>query len=300
MKSAKVSILCVLAFVAINASAGDYYQIGTNWDKRPFTPEDLASGSVAAKKGGMAVGKVAGGGTIFYLGKINGHHLAATNHHVYPFGCRGEVIPFPNLKKVYTCTNLVGTWQRLDLTIFEMRVPASDDAELEGKGLKFAFHADSYPGQKLTTVGYGHHKNPKSIPMIDESEDCRVYSAKNEVVLKADPSEQNVTEDTFKVYSIAHGCESSHGDSGSAILDRETGDIVAVLWGATFGRPARGQDSKYLQSLIDKPVPADIWGLLNYGTSVRKIHEVLSSDVADPEKKFDGDNRETLKALLSR
>jgi hypothetical protein len=291
----KLVLLLSVSLFSVPAVARDYYQAGSQWDKRLFTEADLATASPATVKAAMALGHVRGGATAFYIGKFAGRHLGATNHHVYPFGCQDEPIQFEFLKKTYICARLIGTWADLDLTIFSLRVPPEDEAAIEGHALKFAFKEDVVPGQKLVTIGYGHHRNPNHRPMIDEGPDCMVLSGKNDFRHKAESGGHG----TLRVWSISHGCESSQGDSGSAILDRETGKVVAILWDVTENRPARLQDTAYLESLTRVPNDDDIWNQMNYAGAMPKAYAVIKADVENPASSLNAIQRDTLRALLA-
>lgn len=277
---------------ASSALANDFYQTGSQWDKRLVTAKDLEAGSPTLKKAMRALGRVTGGASAFYIGKWNGHHLGVSNHHVYPGGCRGEQIPFPFLKKSYWCTNLVGTWLEMDMTIFEMDVPAADETLLAGAALKMGFRAEIYPGQKLVNVGFGHHRNPQLLPAADDSEDCMVISGKNDfrrVQVPDDPE--------YNIWSVANGCEASPGDSGSAILDRATGEVVLVLWASKPGKIEKIQDSAFLKQLTQTQGP-EVWTELNYGAPVPKLLELIRRDVADASSSLTPEARTTLKALI--
>lgn len=296
MKNAIVFIGLMIA--SISSQAGDWAQIGSNWDKAPFTQEKFASASSTTQKAAMALGHISGGATSFYIGKISGKHLAVTNHHVYPFGCRDEMIEFPFMKHTFRCTNLIGTWPQIDTTIFELSVPKPFEDEILPHALKFAFEKDVTPGQKLLTMGFGHNRNGLKQPMLDDSEDCKVYSAKNEFRLLLDPDQNLYPGDPdFFAWSLAHACESSQGDSGSAILDRETAEVVAILWTMKSNRAERFQDSSYLNSLITNP-NEDVWTQMNYGVPVRKVKEIIAADVMSADSKLDEEQKATLKALL--
>jgi hypothetical protein len=292
-----MKFMCLLASLLFTtlALAGDYYQLGSAWSKREVTENDLASGSPALKKAMLSLGRVSGGATAFYIGKVNGHHLGVSNHHVYPGGCRGEVLNFPFFKKTYTCTNLVATWIELDTTIFELDVPASDDKELEKAALKFAWHANIYPGQKLLTLGFGHHRNPQLKPVVDESEDCIVISGKNDFRRVLDPVQD--PEPEYTVWSIADGCEASQGDSGSAVLDRATGEIVAVLWTTKEPKLERVQDTTFLRNLATTQGP-EVWGELSYASPAPKLREFISAAINNPGSELSEEARATLRALI--
>lgn len=298
MKNAKYFLLTIIS--SLSAYAGDWAQIGSTWNKAPLTKARFESSSPAVQQAARALGHISGGASAFYIGKINGKHLGVSNHHVYPGGCRDEMIEFPFMNHTFRCTNLVGTWPTIDTTIFELSVPKVFEDEIAPYALKFAFDKDIYPGQKLINLGYGHHRNELKQPMLDESDDCKVYSAKNDFRFLADPDTDLYSSDEppFTVWSVAHGCESSQGDSGSAILDRESGEVVAILWTMKSNRAERFQDSAYLNSLITSP-SEDVWTQMNYGVPVQKVKEIIEADMVSESTTLDAEQKATLSALLS-
>ena len=56
------------------------YRMGDEWGKKKVTIGELEKKS-PFQRAAMATGSVSGG-TAFYLGKYNGFHVVATNHHV--------------------------------------------------------------------------------------------------------------------------------------------------------------------------------------------------------------------------
>jgi hypothetical protein len=205
------------------------------------------------------------------------------------------LIRFPFLDKEFACAYLVASWPEIDTSIFAIRVPRASEAALQRRALKFAFRGDVYPGQRLLTIGYGGHRNPFLKPMVDLGPDCRVFSGRNDFRFKLEP--EYFETDRMQVWSLAHGCEASPGDSGSAILDRVTGEVVAILWATTPGRSARAQDSSYLSSLLESPND-DVWEQLNYAAPALKIFETINATIAVPSDFMDLDRRNTLRALI--
>lgn len=294
MKKIIFSILILLGFLH-QAFANDYYQLGSEWNKRLVNETELTTGPNALKKAMLGLGRVTGGATAFYIGKINGKHLGISNHHVYPGGCRGEVIPFPFLKKTYLCTNLIGTWIEYDATVFELSVPAEDEPLLARAALTMGFRDEIYPGQKLLTLGFGHHRNPQLLPVVDDSDDCIVLSDRNEFRRVVDPTPNSEPE--YNVWSIAYGCESSQGDSGSAVLDRQTGRVVSIVWTTKEPKIERVQDSQFLRSLAKTHGP-EVWTEVSYGVALPKLAERIKRDVEDPASGLDQEQRSTLSELI--
>lgn len=93
-----------------------------------------------------------------------------------------------------------------------------DEAVMRDAARPFDFTTPLKPGQMLATAGYGRGDNPRGELVGNEDSDCKVFSKENDFRFMRDPDELNPGEDL--VWSFAHGCDVSHGDSGSAIVDR--------------------------------------------------------------------------------
>lgn len=256
---------------SLNFAETDDYRVGDEWGKAPVTQDVLAKATPAFRRAALATARV-GGATGFYLGKFNGIHVMATNHHVYPaaWGCLGSTIRFPLLNVAVTCEKFFGSWPEIDLALFGVRVGAADEAKLLAVAANFEFQSDVTPGQKLLTVGFGAAGNPTRNVVAGQDSDCYVFS--NEYRKMPDPDRLNPG--SYEAWSFANGCDGSHGDSGSAFVDRESGKVVGLIWTGSIPKSAKAQSSANLKRMFESN-DRDIWSELTYGVPARKIGEYL-------------------------
>lgn len=97
----------------------------------------------------------------------------------------------------------------------------------------------------------------------------------------SDPDELNTGR--HQVWSFANGCDVSHGDSGSAMVDLQTGEVVGLIWTGKIPKSTRVQSSEYLEELIENP-NEDIWNELSYAVPAAKIKEVLLKRIQNGEE----------------
>ena len=108
---------------------------------------------------------------------------------------------------------------------------------------------------------------------MNYDDDCKVFSGENEFRFMADPDDLNTG--SYKAWSFANGCDISHGDSGSAMIDRESGDVVGIIWTGKIPKSNRVQNSQYLEQLISNP-NEEIWKELSYAVPAQKIGQYLN------------------------
>ena len=267
------------------------YQLGDEWGKKPVTAGSLGKESSVFQRAAKATANY-GGGTAFYLGIFNGHHMMATNHHVMrAMGC-GVRADFVLLGKSFPCEKVYGDWTESDLAVFAIRGGAADAAVLAGLGRNFAYDAEIYPGQELLTIGFGVANNPRGVMMANQDSDCRVFSKRNEFRKMADPDDFNPGPD--KVWSFASGCEVSHGDSGSAFVERNTGDVVGIVWTGRIPKSPKVSSSAYLTEMQRLNSP-EIWTELSYTVPAASIRDGLNAALAGP---LSPDERATIGAIV--
>jgi len=272
------------------------YQIGEEWGKLPVTAESLKDKSEAFQRAAMATAKV-GGGTSFYLGVYNGKHIMATNHHVMPGPayCGGRAIMFPLLGITLRCAGFIGHWTDIDLALFVLSTPTPEEAGALAKVARnFSFDRDLMKGQELITIGFGIADNPGRQLVANQDSDCRVFSMDADYRFLADPDDVNPG--TYKAWSFANGCDVSHGDSGSAMVDRETGDVMGIIWTGRIPKDSKVQNAQYLIDIYQNNSD-EVWKQLSYSVPAKKMGEHLAQVASDPNTSED--NAKTLKALLA-
>jgi hypothetical protein len=263
------------------ATLNNTYRLGSEWGKRPVTKSSLREATPAFRRAALATAR-AGGATSFYLGRFADKHVMATNHHVFPTAgrCQSGSIRFPLLGKDFRCSEFLGTWTNIDLSLFVIDVQkASDAGALEEVGANFDFSSPLRKGQPLVTVGFGVADNPLRQLVGNDDSDCKVFSPDDTFRLMADPDRLNPG--TYEAWSFANGCDVSHGDSGSAMVDRDTGLPVGLIWTGRIPKAASVQDSLFLDELIDKQ-SSEVWEELSYGVPAAKIKSELLDTIAAP------------------
>lgn len=288
------SVRSPMIFETILAGGAEDYQIGSEWGKKPVLKADLAERSPAFRRAALATARV-GGGTGFYLGKFGGFHWVATNHHVCPsaWRCVGGKASFALLEKSYSVKQLVGHWTEIDLALLIIDVPSSDESMMAEVGRPFFWGESLDAGDPLLTIGYGVAGNPRRQLMANEDADCKVFSQRGEYRWMGDPDQYNPGE--YKAWSFSNGCDVSHGDSGSAMIDRESGQVVGIIWTGRIPKAKSIQNSGYLDQIF-RQRSEEIWQELSYAVPASKIHEVLTEVVQKPT--FDRRFAQAMEELL--
>ncbi len=268
------------------------YRLGDEWGKKPVTLDSLRAETPAFQRAALATAKVSGA-TGFYLGVFNGVHVMATNHHVYPssWSCRGRVT-FPLLDVTAQCEKFLGTWPEIDLSLFTIQFSKPADAEkLAPVGANFRFHQDVVAGEELITIGFGVAGNNRGQLMGNQDSDCYVFSGEGAHRLMADPDRLNPG--SYKAWSFALGCDVSHGDSGSAIVDRASSDVVGIIWTGRIPKSREAGSSDFLTGLFRRQ-DDKVWDELSYAVPAVKIKEVVTAALPGLKQ----DVREILQAVL--
>jgi len=272
------------------------YRIGSEWGKVRVTADMLKKESPAFVRAVSATGRLPVGGTGFYLGKFNGSHVLATNHHVCPTkkSCDGDKVSFPVLKKKFKVIGFYITLPEIDLTLLKLKVKPEDEAELLKVARNFSFDKDVSRGMDLLTAGFGVGGNPGEVLMVNQDSDCKVYSDTAEYRLMADPDTMNPGR--YKAWSFAHSCDISHGDSGSAMVERSTGDVVGIVWTGKLPKSTYVQSTEALIDLLQNPGEA-IWEELNYAVPAPKVRSVLKRNLQS--RALDEDTKSVINSLIS-
>ena len=268
------------------------YRIGDEWGKMPVTKDALQSGSAVFQRAAKATAYY-GSATAFYLGKFNGRHIMATNYHVSGSRCKGSV-RFYFSQKSFPCVAVYGSWKEVDLALFSIQVPPADEAALLELGRNFAYDSPIYPGQELLTVGFGVAGNPRQQQlMANQDSDCKVFSDIGDFRLITDPDEVNPG--GYSAWSFANGCDVSHGDSGSAFIDRKTGDVLGLVWTGKIPKSKKVGSSAYLDGVFRGRGP-EIWTELTFSVPAAKIREHIRKVLAASPP--DADMVKTLSAVI--
>lgn len=267
------------------------YQIGETWGKERVTFDKLAMGSEVYRKSALQTFKVYNNfshrGTAFYLGVYNGEHVVATNFHVLENGRGGTICSNSYVEGLFLdhgkpitmkCKEALGMWSDVDFALFTIKVTPEQATLLDGIGQNLAFHRGVTAGLELLTVGFGVANNPSYTMMANQDAECLAFS--DEVRYMADPDDLNPGD--YKVWSFSNGCDISHGDSGSAMFDRNTGEVLGIIWTGRIPKSSKVRDNSYLEEIL-KTQSEDIWKELSYAAPSTHIYKVLEQDLNSPK-----------------
>jgi S1-C subfamily serine protease len=252
---------------------GNEYQVGSEWSKKPVTEQELQK-YPALRTIAYGTARI-GGGTGFYLGKFAGKHVVATNHHVCPsaMSC-GSSVSFPLLNKSFRVEKRYGSWTEIDLALVAIKVDAASEALMARYANPFNFNHQLQQGEPLATLGFGTAQNSARRLVGSWDSDCKVFSSDGEYRFMADPDQYN--QGSYEAWSFANGCDCSHGDSGSAMVNRTTGRVVGIIWTGRIPKKPEIQDSTYLDELMQNGGD-DIWTELSYAVPAAKMKQKFQS-----------------------
>ncbi len=261
------------------ALQNDDYQIGSEWGKKEVTAATMAENAVLNHIA-HSTAKVRGGGTGFYLGEIGGEYVMATNHHVCPDfeTCNASATVFPLLNIRTQVLRLLGSWNSVDFALFTIDLSPEDAERLAPYANVINFTDELEKGLELMTVGFGVANNPMRRLMANMDSHCKVFSDSGDYRFLADPDDFNPA--NYKAWSFSNGCDISHGDSGSAMLNRQTGEVVGIIWTGRIPKDSRVRKDVYLDQIFEAG-HSDVWKHLSYAVPAQKIGEKLSELAAD-------------------
>jgi hypothetical protein len=290
----KMTAFFIFSFfmVEVANSAPRSYQIGDQ-GKQFVTKSWLDAVGENEYKGAFATAEIIfkdqGGfssGTGFYVGKFSNTHLLVTNNHVIPNSKTCEnvgAIFFPFSKQKIKCKRLIRTWKSIDTSIIEIELSAKFEKFLSDKALTFDFNSPVEKGTPLMTFGYGYFKNNNRFPKkpshpwsnqanrikVSHDLDCKVFSGSNDIRILND------------VYLVSTGCDGSPGDSGSAVLSRETGLILGIASKAVSSGQAWRTNSSSLDKVYNGAGPVDlVWKpMWTFMVPSQKVNEIIVKDL---------------------
>jgi|GEM_PF-1117343 len=263
---------------AVEETVVSDFQIGDSWTAKRISRELLLQENnfnlSRAAESTLQIRTPWAQGTGIYLGKHNGRHLVGTNAHVLDniYSCQTQklaiVAKFTLGNAVFTCDSLIAAWSDVDFAIFVLAVDSEAQSDyLDAiNPLKFNFDIPYSKNRILYSIGHGDANNPDAVMTVKFDEDCRIYSATNEVRRLKNPNNP----DALKIPSIAIGCDISPGDSGSSIIDTGTGDLIGVVWSTQRPKPALMRTRGYMNQLRGED-NTSIWESLAYAIPAREI-----------------------------
>lgn len=276
------------------------FQIGSKWDRKAANPWTIYyendSYLTNAFKSTVRVRTLKNIGTGFYLGQHHNQFIIATSAHVLdgiPFCSENFFTVYVKLSEINTelkCNKLIGIWKDIDMAIFSINVPSSINYLLwRINPLQFDWSNEVEKSQSLITLGYGEYQNDKKTITYETSEDCKVFSPSNYF-------KKIVNSNNSSIWSFAHGCDSSPGDSGSPVLSKNTGKVIGMTWATSDSKPQDFLDSEKLMQSLENNDPR-IWKYLSYAVPAQTIREVWLNWIKDT--RFSLQRRQVIYSILN-
>jgi hypothetical protein len=254
----------------------DTYRIGDVWGKQEISNDDMAA-LPSLDRSAHATAHL-GGATAFVIGKFGGEWILATNYHVcsYDYSCEGRGADFVKGNMRITVKKFLHSWTDIDLALLTLDVAANSKEEkyLATYAANFDYTLDWQAGQEIVTVGFGTAGNWNQNMVGNWDADCRIFSRPGDVRFMADPDSLNPAD--YMAWSIAVGCDASHGDSGSSMVDRATGRVVGIIWTGKFPKAEPTHHSDHLAQMLASDSP-EIWQELNFVVPAKSIQSVIQA-----------------------
>lgn len=268
MKMTFLSPILLLSFLSYSQN----YTIGEKWDKKFIFEMPDKIQSLAP-----SIGEVGSSATMFYIGDFKNKHYVLTNSHVCPSKekCFKRNILFfyhknkkgEPLKGFIKDVPLINP--NLDFALVEVSFINASSFESPPKPFKLSNKLPVH-NTPLINIGYGVYNNEYGSLMAEASGDCKVYSKTKDIRKVKDPDTINPF--PFSVYSFLIGCDVSHGDSGSPIIDFKSGQVLGILWTGKMPK-----DPKVRQKDLSKLPYSFLWKELNYAVPSFYIYKELKS-----------------------
>jgi hypothetical protein len=263
---------------ALSEKVVSEFSIGPTWDALKVSSEflfernDFLTARLAANT--VKVTTVHRTGTGFYLGKHLGHHIIATTAHglVNVPSCKFStvLIQFPMAKKVYTCKELIGIWADVDYAMLALKAePEEDEFFATLNPLKLApLSGNPLQGTPLMSMGFGSVLNNDNQLTLKEDRYCTNLSPQ---FARMNNGDERIPR---KIPSFAVGCDLSPGDSGSALVDKENGRVVGMVWSIMKPKSPFVKSAAFLEDILSQSEP-NVWEDFGYAVPVSSIRRSL-------------------------
>ncbi|MCO4755085.1 MAG: trypsin-like peptidase domain-containing protein [Bacteriovoracaceae bacterium] len=287
MKPAMQKAISILAFsFSLNAVA-HYVQVGDSYSKQNYkyvygqeaVIDNLIDNTVLINsKRDSGVNR----GTGFYIGKQNGKHLFVTNAHVMNKNeCAGASISFLNhnfRRSKGLCKEVIFshyTKENSDITVFSVDDYYAD--MMRGSGLTIDWDFTPVAGMMLAFAGFGLKQAPRGRASNVER------GLRNFTMLTSFDADCVVATESTMLYHLSSvstkhvfgtGCDAASGDSGSAVIDRASGEVVGLLFGSTNNYS--WMPSSNFWNLVGTDSP-QLWSYGSFAISLTKLKEVFKS-----------------------
>lgn len=277
------------------------YQIGDNWGRKLGNRRVLQNEPNQVIRDYVpSVAKIItfySRGTGFYLGRHVGKHLLATAAHVLanvPVCKMGRLSPrfyFEGIVDGLYCKKIILIDKEHDFAIVELDVKREDEFKFyQMNAFTFTKSLNYYRNTPLASIGYGEVNNPRKKISYDASNDCRILSPDN----RFRNVRREAGEQSRSIPSFATGCDISRGDSGSPIINKDTGELLGIVWGTTTPKPVSVKSSAYIARLSDEG-SNDIWKYMSYVVPMVEIREAVKKAL---QKRMNRDRRLALMVLF--
>lgn len=216
-------------------------------------------------------------GTAFYLGRHYGRHLFMTNHHnIDSSNCsRAKIEFFTNQKlsksKTARCEEVLltmGSREGSDLTLFSVK--NSDLKKFIGEGLEIDFTFSPVAKSPVIHAGFGNNQKSNRTRRHVDLFDMNITADQDCVIASRDSRTLRLNEIS---HNFATGCDIAKGDSGGAIMDRQTGLVVGLIW--AISPDSGNRSTRELHEEIFGENSDYVWKHMSYAISLSRLSETL-------------------------
>ncbi len=256
----KKSFFLFLFLIFANLSSAKYIG-GDKWNKKLINKNNIYKLNEAEKDFFFKSAKVITSqnnktsvGTSFYVKEIESGFLFLTNYHVIENKrtcLKSKIIILDKNFNKHTakCYKILkqGTYKdQSDYTYFIVKKIDKLDFLKSYSETKFS---ESLPlvGDKLSFLGFGGSKYNKNFSIkISNDKDCIFLKAFSKITLGNTKDKEEVKD------IISTGCDTESGDSGSALFNRYTGEVVGLLFGSHLSKTRSiNLSSDYIKKNLD-------------------------------------------------
>lgn len=234
-----------LAFFLCSQAFAHYVQVGDSYSKFDYKDvyrsesnqhlDNLIENTVlinSRRRGGVSRG------TGFYIGKHGGNHVFVTNAHVMSESeCSEADVSFlvnGMVRRTARCEKVLFSRfvkEKSDITVFTVKESMVSD--MLGRGLEIDWDFKVEPGVKVAQAGFGlktgsfHTSRLAELRLkrfnmeVSFDSDCVISSKKDTLYFLENLNAEGV---------FSTGCDMASGDSGSALMDRESGKVLGLVF----------------------------------------------------------------------
>ena len=276
------------------------FRLGNEWSKVELKSEiDLKTFPSELHPAARGSVQLMLGGSGILLGEFAGKLVVASAAHICEQNFGGPCGPmylmgsFKFLGINYRATNIIGFWPEVDLMLFTIEVDSKDKEKLITVGANFDFSSTLDQDLPLAIASYTLIKDSTGNLQLSSDSDCRILSSTSETRLITDPDQ--IMPDKTKRWAFAMGCDAGPGDSGGAVIDRQSGLLVGLVWTGNSSQKNTARSSDGLAK-IQQENDSQLWSRVSYASPAPKIAEYLKKSLRDPS--ISKDKKEIIEAVL--